>query len=35
MLIPVGDGGPVVRMKRLYWQRGEDGELRIVAEDNG
>ncbi len=27
--------GPVVRMKRLYWQRGDDGELRIVAEDNG
>ena len=29
------DRGPIVRMKRLYWQRGDDGELRIVAEDNG
>ncbi len=27
--------GRVVRMKRLYWRRGENGELRIVAEDNG
>ena len=27
--------GPVVRMKRLYWRRGDDGDLRIVAEDNG
>ncbi len=31
----VGENGPVVRMKRLYWRRGDDGELRIVAEDNG
>ena len=30
-----GHNGPVVRMKRLYWRRGNDGELRIVAEDNG
>ena len=29
------ENGPVVRMKRLYWRRGEDGELKIVAEDNG
>ncbi len=29
------ENGPVVRMKRLYWRRGEYGELRIVAEDNG
>ena len=25
----------VVTVKRLYWRRGADGELRIVAEDNG
>jgi len=25
----------VVTMKRLYWRRAEDGELKIVAEDNG
>ncbi len=30
-----GEDGPVVRMKRLYWRLGGDGELRIVAEDNG
>lgn len=29
------ENGPVVRMKRLYWRRADDGELRIVAEDNG
>lgn len=27
--------GTVVTIKRLYWRRGPDGELRIVAEDNG
>jgi murein L,D-transpeptidase YafK len=31
----IDDTGPVVTVKRLYWQRGEDGGLRIVAEDNG
>ena len=25
----------VATTKRLYWRRGEDGKLRIVAEDNG
>jgi hypothetical protein len=25
----------IVTMKRLYWRRGESGELKIVAEDNG
>ena len=25
----------VVTVKRLYWRRSADGELRIVAEDNG
>ena len=28
-------GRKVVATKRLYWQRGPDGELRVVAEDNG
>ena len=25
----------MVTIKRLYWRRSENGELRIVAEDNG
>lgn len=31
----VDDAGRVVTIKRLYWRRLENGELRIVAEDNG
>ena len=31
----VDDTGTAVTVKRLYWRRGADGELRIVAEDNG
>jgi hypothetical protein len=31
----IDDTGPVVTIKRLYWRRGADAELRIVAEDNG
>lgn len=32
----ISDGeGTVETIKRLYWQRSADGELRIVAEDNG
>ena len=27
--------GRIVTVKRLYWRRSENGELRIVAEDNG
>jgi murein L,D-transpeptidase YafK len=29
------DEGTIVTIKRLYWRRSENGELRIVAEDNG
>jgi len=31
----VGDDGRIVTIKRLYWRRTADGQLRIVAEDNG
>lgn len=31
----VSEHGPIVTTKRLYWQREPDGELRIIAEDNG
>lgn len=29
------DNGTTVTTKRLYWQRQEDGSLKIIAEDNG
>jgi len=29
------DDRTIATIKRLYWRRSEDGELRIVAEDNG
>jgi len=31
----IDDTGPVVTIKRLYWRRNSEDELRIVAEDNG
>ena len=31
----VDDAGRIVTIKRLYWRLHEDGQLRIVAEDNG
>jgi hypothetical protein len=32
----IGDDERTVEtIKRLYWQRSADGNLRIVAEDNG
>jgi hypothetical protein len=33
--VTIEEGRRVVTTKRLYWQRGSSGELRIVAEDNG
>jgi ketosteroid isomerase-like protein len=30
-----GDDYKVATVKRLYWRRGDDGVLKIVAEDNG
>ena len=29
------DEGTIVTIKRLYWRRTENGEWKIVAEDNG
>ena len=29
------DGRSIAIVKRLYWRRMTDGDLRIVAEDNG
>jgi len=31
----IDEANTVVTIKRLYWRRSTDGELRIVAEDNG
>jgi len=31
----VDANGRIVTIKRLYWQRSQDGVLRIIAEDNG
>jgi hypothetical protein len=31
----VDDGRTIVTVKRLYWRRTAEGELKIVAEDNG
>jgi len=33
--IIAGDTRTVVTIKRLYWRRSSNGELKIIAEDNG